>query len=292
MSSLLEQLTSTIEGLASTLGAAVVGVGRGSGVVIAEGQVLTNAHNVRSEQVHVHMGDGRVGDGTLLGHDLDGDLAVIEVGTGDVTPVAWGSWSPGIGSAVFALANPHGRGVRVTFGTVSVVGRGFRGPRGRVIADAIEHTAPAARGSSGGPLVGADGKLVGIDTHRRGDGLYLAIPASTEVRERVQALATGQVRQRARLGVAIAPPRMAAKMREAVGLEPRDGLLVRGVEQDGPARDAGLQRGDLVIEAAGQPVTTPDELFAILEAHDVSTPLALTVVRGTEEHQLEVGFER
>ena len=79
-------------------------------------------------------------------------------------------------------------------------------------------------------------------------------------------------------------------MRAAVGLEPRDGLLVRGVEEEGPADRAGLQRGDLIVDAGGQAVTTPDELFAILEDHDVTAPLPLRYVRGTEEHDVEVRF--
>ena len=79
---------------------------------------------------------------------------------------------------MFALALPAGGGgVRVTFGTVSSLGRNFRGPRGRLITDGIEHTAPLGRGSSGGPLVDPEGRLLGINTHRPGDGLYLALPA-------------------------------------------------------------------------------------------------------------------
>src|SRR5581483_11219675 len=97
-----------------------------------------------------------------------------------VEPVRWdenGAEQPQIGRAVLALANPGGRGLRVTPGFVSSASRGFRGPRGRRITGAIEHTAPLPRGSSGGPLVDLEGRLLGINSIRVDGGLILAIPA-------------------------------------------------------------------------------------------------------------------
>ena len=90
---------------------------------------------------------------------------------------------------MFALANPGGRGLRVTFGFVSGVERTFRGPRGRRITGSLEHTAPLLPGSSGGPVLTAAGQLLGINTNRLGEGFYLAIPADEALRGRVDALA-------------------------------------------------------------------------------------------------------
>ena len=151
-------------------------VGAGSGVVLGAGRVLTNAHNVRGSQVTVTFADGRTAEGNVAGHDIDGDLAVIETDTGQVPALPWATASPAIGMAVFALANPGGRGLRATFGTVSGIDRSFRGPRGLRITGSLEHTAPLLPGSSGGPVLDAQGQLLGINTNRLGEGFYLADP--------------------------------------------------------------------------------------------------------------------
>ena len=124
--------------------------GVGSGVVLGAGRVLTNAHNVRGSQVRVTFADGRTAEGNVAGHDIDGDLAVIETDTGQAPALPWATGAPAIGMPVFALANPGGRGLRVTFGFVSGIDRTFRGPRGLRITGSLEHTAPLLPGSSGG----------------------------------------------------------------------------------------------------------------------------------------------
>jgi serine protease Do len=141
----------------------VVGIGQrwgvGSGIVLREGRVLTNAHNVRGDKVTVTFADGRSAEGTVAGHDIDADLAVVEVDTAGAPAITWADGaSAGIGTPVFALANPGGRGLRVTFGFVSGVERSFRGPRGRRITGSVEHTAPLLPGSSGGPVLDAAGR--------------------------------------------------------------------------------------------------------------------------------------
>ncbi len=147
-----------------------------------------------------------------------------------------------------------------------------------------------ARGSSGGPVVDAGGSLIGINTHRVSDGFYLAVPATAELRQRVDALAAGEARSRPRLGIAVTPAHVAARMRAAVGLDDRPGLLVRGVDEDSPAGRAGLRRGDLVVAADGAAIEHSDELFTILDALDPDATLTLGVVRGTEELSLTVDF--
>jgi serine protease Do len=171
---------------------------------------------------------------------------------------------------------------------VSAVGRAFRGPQGRRIAGSVEHTAPLARGSSGGPLVDAAGRLVGLNTHRLGDGFYLALPADQELRGRIDDLARGEAPRRRRLGVALAPAHVTHRLRSAVGLPERDGLLVRGVEDDSPAARAGLRRGDLIVAVGERAVTGSDDLFAALDTEAES--LSVTIVRGTDELTVEVTF--
>ena len=291
---ILEELQASIRHLAEGPGSSVVGIGQrwglGSGIVLGEGRVLTNAHNVRSEQVTVTFADGRTVEGNVAGHDIDGDLAVIEAGTGGAPALPWATGGPtGIGTPVFALANPGGRGLRVTFGFVSGIERTFRGPRGRRITGSIEHTAPLLPGSSGGPVLNAAGQLLGINTNRLGEGFYLAIPADEALRGRVDALAHGQSAAPPRLGIAVAPGHVAKRLRRAVGLPDTEGLLIRDVAEASPAARAGLAQGDLIVGAAGRPVRTIDDLFDALQAGPGRT-IELTVVRGTDERAIQVVF--
>ena len=285
----LEEISAAVRNSAERVGPAVVGLGRGwgrgSGVVTAPGTVLTNAHNLRGDELTVTFADGRTETGTVAGADPAGDLAVIAVETGATEPVEFGDPDAlGLGSVVFALANPGGRGLRVTFGLVSATGRSFRGPRGRRIRGSIEHTAPLPRGSSGGPLVDAEGRLVGLNSVRIDGGLILALPADAALRERAAALARGESPARPRLGVAIAPPHVARRLRRAVGLPERDGLLVRWVEGGSPADTAGIEKGDLIVAAGGQPVASVDDLEPLLGGDTVT----LTVVRGADERDVPV----
>ena len=105
----------------------------------------------------------------------------------------------------------------------------------------VEHTAPLAPGSSGGALLDAPGRLLGINTNRLGEGFYLALPADDALRDRIDALGRGESTERPRLGIAVAPQHVARRLRRSVGLPERDGLLVRGVEDGSPAAAAGIQ---------------------------------------------------
>jgi serine protease Do len=288
----LDEIQAGIARLAEEAGPSVVGIGQrwgvGSGIVLGEGRVLTNAHNVRGSHVSVTFADGRTAEGTVAGTDIDGDLAVIEVDTSQAPALSWAADGPSIGAPVFGLANPGGRGLRVTFGFVSGVDRAFRGPRGVRITGSLEHTAPLLPGSSGGPVLNAAGQLLGINTNRLGEGFYLAIPADEALRSRVDALASGESVQPPQLGVAIAPGHVARRLRRAVGLPDAEGLLIREVSEDSPAARAGLARGDLIVAAAGQPVRTADDLFGALRAAAAGGSLELTVLRGTEERSVHV----
>src|SRR6266487_1611824 len=285
----LEEIQASIAQLAQSAGASVGGLG--SGIVLGEGRVLTNAHNVRGAQVAVTFTDGRTAEGNLAGHDIDGDLAVVQADTAGAPALPWATGAvTGIGTPAFALANPGGRGLRVTFGFVSGIERTFRGPRGRRITGSLEHTAPLLPGSSGGPVLDAEGRLLGINTNRLGEGFYLAIPADEALRGRTDALARGESAASPRLGVTIAPGHVARRLRRAVGLPDTEGLLIREVAEDSPAARAGLAPGDLIVAAAGQPVRTIDDLSGALQA--AGDTIELNVLRGTDERSIQVATGR
>lgn len=285
----IEEFGQAISAVAERAGTSVVGVGRdgrGSGVVVADGQVLTNAHNLRGREVTITFGDGRSTRGEVRGVDPDGDLAVVAVDTAGATPVTWGTGEAAVGDPVFGAAATYGGGARVTLGFVSSVARSFRGPGGRRISGSIEHTAPLAPGSSGGALLDPGGQLIGLNTNRIGEGFYLALPADAALKSRVESLGKGESVERPRLGVAIAPNHVARRLRRSVGLPERDGILVRGVEDGSAAAAAGVEVGDLIVSAGGTSIADADDLQDALAS--LTPPYDLVVVRGADEKTLSI----
>lgn len=264
--------------------------GRGSGWVAAPGLLVTSAHNLRDRTTTVTFADGTELQAEVAGLDAEGDLAVLRAETADRPPIARseGGASLRVGQAVIAAGALPGGGARVTLGFVTAVDQSFRGPAGMTIPGGVEHSAPAGQGASGGPLLDGEGRLAGIDTLRLGDGLYLALPATAELERRLAELAEGRAPTRVRIGVALTPPPAAARLRAAVGLPPRDGLLVAGVEGGSPAEEAGLRQGDLIVGVDGRPVARPEELRAALAAAAGAASASVTLRVARQEAELDV----
>ena len=238
--------------------AAVVGIGRrtrGSGVVIADGRVLTNAHNLRGDEVTVTFRDGRTTTRDGLAASIPTATWRSSTSTRPArTALAWSD-----AEAVdrrrrvrrWRRRAPAPRGSRA--GTVSAIEQTFRGPGGSRIGGSLEHTAPLASGSSGGPLVDGDGRLLAVNTNRIGEGFYLARPADAGLPRAGRRAGARRVRQpatardRGRPVDRRPPPAPVGRARASV-----TGLLVRGVEDGSPADRAGIREGDLLVEAAGR----------------------------------------
>jgi S1-C subfamily serine protease len=293
--SMLSELQAATATVAERAGGSTVAIRSGwrtaSGAVVAPGLVLTCAHGIRAGEVSVTLPDGTAVAGRVAGADAAGDLAAVAAETGGAAPIEWAHEAPALGAPVFAVARLGDGGLRVTSGAVSALGRSFRGPRGRRIAGSIEHTAAVARGSAGGPLVDAEGRLLGLSTVRLDGGLVLALTADADLRARADALGRGEAPARRSLGVAVVSSRAARRMRRAVGLPDRDGLLVREVAPGGPAAAAGVEPGDLIVAAGGAAVTSVDDLYAVLDAHAGGRPLPLGLVRGEDERSVDVALE-
>jgi serine protease Do len=290
----IKEIQAEIAQIAAGHGAAVVGIGRGwrfgSGTVVGRDRVLTAAHHVRSEGVTVGFAGERSEAAELVDVDRDLGVALLDVDTGEIDPLAWAPADAevGIGAAVVALANPGGRGLRASLGFVAAADRGFRGPRGRRVSGAIEHTATLPRGAAGGPLLDTEGRLLGLNALRLEGGLIVALGHASGLPEAAERLGRGEQAERPFLGVAVAPPHASRRMRRAVGLPEQDGLLVRGVEESSPAAGAGIAAGDLIVAAGGKQVDGIDALHRALDAAVPDGGLTLTVVRGTDERQVEV----
>lgn len=264
--------------------------GRGCGIVVAPGHVLTNAHNLRDRTTEITFADGRAVQGSLHGTDPDGDLVVLEVDTADAPTLPWATEAAEAGDVVFVVGRTADGTPRITGGMVSAVGRAFRGPRRRQITGSLEHTAPLARGSSGSPLLDSEGQLVALNTARLPDGFYLALPGDADLRARVDALLRGESVRRLVLGVGLASAEVARQLRGSVGLPERAGLLVRTLQSDSPAERADIRVGDLLTAAGGQDLTTVDDLHRALDDSRPSGELVVHVLRGADELDVSVTF--
>jgi S1-C subfamily serine protease len=276
--------------------------GQGSGVVIdaAKGLVLTNAHVVDDvDSVEVTLADGRQLDGTVVGTDRVTDLALVRIPSkGKLTAAKLGdSEALEVGDWAIALGSPYGLERTVTLGIVSSLHRdinslGFADKR----LDLIQTDAAINPGNSGGALINANGEVIGINTLVRsgpGAGLGFAIPINLAHRVADQ-LASGGTVVHPYLGLQLVPltARVARDNNRdpdaLVKLPERDGALVQKVLPDSPAEQAGLKRGDLVVEIAGQDVHNPSTLLQQVEKSVVGQPLSLKVLRGQRELQLSI----
>ena len=216
---MLEEIATTAQAVVERSAASVVRLGQGRSaacaVVVSDRHLVANAHSIDGDRMTIRAADGRTLEASVVGLDRDGDVAVLEVAEPGPA-VAYAESPPAVGSVVFAIGLAA-NGPRLTAGLVSAIDDPFRGPHGRRIHGSIEHTAPLAPGSSGSALLDTEGRLVGINTSRLGRGFYVALPADESFRERLARLAAGEQVERIRLGIAIAPPWIASRMRAAVG---------------------------------------------------------------------------
>jgi putative serine protease PepD len=257
---------------------------QGSGFVYdADGHVVTNQHVVDgAESVSVQLWNGKSYTAHVLGTDASTDLAVLKVDapSSQLFPLALGdSTKVAVGDSVVAIGSPFGLQETVTSGIVSALHREMTSPNNFAIDDSIQTDAAINHGNSGGPLLNAQGKVIGVTSQIESDsggsdGVGFAVPSNTIRSIAVQLISSGKA-EHAFLGV---------ELRDAA----TNGATVAQVRADTPASKAGLKAGDVITALGGKSISTSSELRAAVNARRPGDSVSLTYRRGGQSHTVTV----
>ncbi len=266
-------------------------VGLGSGVIVTpDGYLLTNNHVVEgADDIEVQLTDGRTATARLVGTDPETDVAVLKVELERVPAISFGNTeSLQVGDVVLAIGNPFGVGQTVTSGIVSALGRDQLGIN--TFENFIQTDAAINPGNSGGALVDAAGNLVGINTaiySRSGGsmGIGFAIPVNTARQVMEGLIRDGQV---TRGWIGVEPRDLTPEIAETLRLPVRQGVLITGVLQSGPASEGGLRPGDVVTKVADTSVATTGQLLNAVAALKPRDTAVIAVQRGDKALELKV----
>ncbi len=271
--------------------------GGGSGFVFTpDGLILTNSHVVHDAvRIAVTLTDGRRMPATVIGDDPASDLAVIRVERPHfedpslIAAALGDSQSLRVGQIVIAIGTPYGFQSTVTAGVVSALGRSLRSYSGRLIDDVIQTDASLNPGNSGGPLVDSAGRVVGVNTATilPAQGICFAIGINTAKFVASRLLRDGRIR-RSFIGVSAQTVPVHRRVVRFYDLPKETGVVVVGVEENSPAKRAGLREGDIIVALDGQPVAGVDDLHRVLTDVRVGVSCSLTVLRWTERLELKV----
>lgn len=267
--------------------------GLGSGIVISpDGLVLTNSHVVgNSRQIRLRDTEGIVTDARVLGVDPDTDLALLRAdGVRDLHYASLGnSRNLRRGQLVVAIGNPLGFESTVTAGVISALGRSIRSASGRTIEDVIQTDAALNPGNSGGPLVSTAAEVIGINTAiiSGAQGICFAVASNTAQFVLSEIIRHGHVR-RAFIGVSGQSAPIPRRHAVLAGVENKMGALVMQIEADGPASQAGLLPGDVVVSLDGVEINGVDDLIRTLDRDRIDRTLKMDVLRLGRLRELDI----
>ncbi len=291
MSELLQNLSNALAGATETAGAGIVRVEArrrmsASGIVWSVDGVIVTAHHVvqRDDNLQVGLPDGQTVPATLVGRDPTTDLAVLRTEAKNLTPWARATDGMQVGHLVLALGRP-GQTVQATLGVISALGESWRTSAGGLIDRYLQTDVVMYPGFSGGPLVNAEGQLVGLNTSALLQGVSLTVPTVTLERVVGMLLTHGRVR-RGYLGVSTQTVRLPAAIGQQLNQE--TGLLLVAVEPGSPAEEGGLLLGDTIVALADVPVQHHDDLMTQLSPDRVGTSVLLRILRSGQLQELNV----
>ncbi|HBP30675.1 MAG: S1C family serine protease [Advenella sp.] len=265
----------------------------GSGVIASDkGYILTNYHVIEAaDSIEVGLADGRKAPAKLIGTDPDTDLAVLKADLPDLPVIHYNAGNtPRIGDVVLAIGNPFGVGQTTTMGIVSALGRTGLGIN--TYENFIQTDAAINPGNSGGALINTRGDLIGINTAIYTEsaaggslGIGFATPADTAMRIMYEIIKTGSV-SRGWLG--IEPQDITTDLARAFNLKNTNGVIIATLAPNGPAGQAGLLVGDILLAANGEDIPGTDHLLNKIAEFAPQSKVTFTVLRGGKKHDFIV----
>jgi S1-C subfamily serine protease len=272
--SLSDGLTSAVESAAkSTLLVDARKRYPASGIAYAADLVLTADHVVtREDEIRIGLPDGKSLPAMIAGRDPGSDLALLKLSENALTPAKTAK-NPKVGQIVLALGRPSEAGMQASFGIITSIGGPARTWRGGLLDQFLHTETVPYPGFSGGPLVSAEGDVLGLNTSglTRGEALTIPVSVAWSIAE---SLATHGTVKRGYLGIRTQPV--------------ESGLLVLWLEKDGPAEKSGLLIGDILVRVNGKSQTDADDLFGALSSDVVGKKVEVDVLRGGQAHSLKV----
>ncbi|WP_232065112.1 S1C family serine protease [Rhodocytophaga rosea] len=269
-----------------------IAAGSGSGFIFSsDGLIFTNSHVVKSaDKIKVSLLDGAEEEAFLIGDDPDTDIAVIKIYASGYSIAKLGnSEDLKIGQLVIAIGNPYGYQHTVTTGVVSALGRTLRTTSGRLVDNVIQSDAALNPGNSGGPMVNAEGEVVGVNTAviRGAQGLSFAVGINTAKDIAGYLIKEGKV-LKAYLGVMMQEININPRIINFYGLKNSKGLFVISIEKNSPASRTALREGDIIIGFDNSTVNNSNELFKLLTKDRIEKPAQLTIIRSAQKLDISI----
>lgn len=259
-----------------------------SGIAYTADLILTANHVVeRDEDISVILPDGTDLSASVVGRDLGSDLAMLKLEQAVATPADSTKTPARIGQIVLALGRPSKNGIEASLGTVSAISGPFRTHQGGLIERYLRTDSIPYPGFSGGPLVAADGTVLGLNTSGLTRGAAITIP--TDIAWKIaEAIAKHGHIRRGYLGIRSQSVEIPSKAQKALKREQEAGLLVMGIEKKSPASAGGLMVGDILVGVSGSPVSNHDELFSRLTGDVIGVSTPIDVLRGGQLQSVDV----
>ena len=252
-----------------------------SGVQWRPGVIVATDHTIeRDDDITITLADGKSVPATLAGRDPSTDLAILKVDGANLPVAAIGDAAAlRVGHMALAVGRFGEGGLGTSLGVVSALSGAWNTWRGGQVDQFIRADVTLYPGFSGGPLVNAAGEIVGINTSGLSRNMGLTIPAATVNRVVDQLLSTGRI-ARGYLGLGLQPVRLPDTLKQAVGTTSDTGVIIISIESGGPAEQAGLFIGDILVTLDGTPVTDTDAVQALLGPERIGSALAAKIARG------------
>ena len=260
-----------------------------SGIAYSEDLILTADHVVeREDEIRILLPNGNEVSANLAGRDPGSDLALLRTKSGLATALP-ASQEARVGQIVLALGRPSPEGIEASLGVVSALGGPTRTGRGGLLERYLRTDTTPYPGFSGGPLIDASGQILGVNTSGLWHGASLTIPVALAWRIAATLAEHGHIR-RGFLGIRSQPVEISATQRQLLKRDQTAGLLLISVDAGGPADRGGLLVGDILVALAGEPVSDPDQLLAMLHGSLVGKPTPVEVLRGGQPMTVTVSI--